>query len=50
MKTIIGLLVVVWLIIGVAAAAQLGYFGDDGPGCCQTVGATKLRVLPGRLT
>ena len=26
---IVGILVVLWLLIGVAAAAQRGYFGDD---------------------
>ena len=26
---LLGLIVVIWLIIGVIAAAQRGYFGDD---------------------
>ena len=29
MKLIIGVVIVVWLVIGAAAAGQRGYFGDD---------------------
>lgn len=49
MKTIIGLLVVVWLVIGVAAAAQRGYFGDDRDVSCKTFSDTSLTVLAGPL-
>jgi hypothetical protein len=46
---LIGLLVVVWLIIGVVAAAQRGYFGDDRDVNCKTTSDTVLTVLAGPL-
>ena len=49
MKGLIGLLVVVWLVIGVAAAFQRGYFGDDRDVNCKTSGDTVLTVLAGPL-
>ena len=46
---IVGILVVVWLLIGVAAAAQRGYFGDDREVSCKTFGDTALTILAGPL-
>ena len=49
MKTIIGLVVVIWLLIGVAAAWQRGYFGDDRDVTCKTTGDTALTIVAGPL-
>ena len=49
MKTIIGLVVVIWLLIGVAAAWQRGYFGDDRDVSCKSTGDTALTILAGPL-
>ena len=49
MKLIIGLLVVVWLVFGAAAAAQRGYFGDDRAVNCKTGADTALTILAGPL-
>lgn len=49
MKSIIGLVVVVWLVIGVAAAFQRGYFGDDREVSCKSAGDTALTILAGPL-
>ena len=49
MKGIIGILVVVWLVIGAVAAAQRGYFGDDRDVNCKTFGDTALTIVAGPL-
>ncbi|MCW2853625.1 MAG: hypothetical protein JWM84_3289 [Nocardioides sp.] len=49
MKGLIGILVVVWLVIGVAAAFQRGYFGDDREVNCKTFGDTALTIVAGPL-
>jgi hypothetical protein len=49
MKGLVGALVVVWLAIGVIAAAQRGYFSDDRDVSCKTVGDTVLTVIAGPL-
>jgi hypothetical protein len=49
MKGLIGLLVIAWLVIGVIAAAQRGYFGDDRDVSCKTVGDTVLTIVAGPL-
>ena len=49
MKLIIGVLVVVWLVIGAAAAGQRGYFGSDREVNCKTGGDTALTILAGPL-
>ena len=49
MKTLITLALVVWLVIGAAAAAQRGYFGDDRKVSCKTFGDTALTVVAGPL-
>ena len=42
---LLGLVVVIWLVIGVVAAAQRGYFGDDREVSCKTTSDTVLTVL-----
>jgi hypothetical protein len=49
MKSIIGIIVVVWLVIGVLAAWQRGYFGDDREVSCKSAGDTALTILAGPL-
>lgn len=49
MRTIIGVVVVAWLVIGALAAAQRGYFGDDRDVTCKTFGDTALTVVAGPL-
>jgi hypothetical protein len=46
---LVGLVVVVWLLIGVLAAAQRGYFGDDRDVNCKTSSDTVLTVIAGPL-
>lgn len=46
---LLGLIVVVWLLIGVIAAAQRGYFGDDRDVNCKTTSDTVLTVIAGPL-
>ncbi len=49
MRLVIGLIVIVWLVIGVLAAFQRGYFGDDRDVTCKTTGDTALTILAGPL-
>ncbi|WP_395659496.1 hypothetical protein [Nocardioides sp.] len=49
MKSIIGIVIVVWLLIGVAAAWQRGYFGDDREVSCKSTGDTVLTIVAGPL-
>jgi hypothetical protein len=49
MKGLIGIVVVVWLLIGVLAAYQRGYFGNDQDVSCKTAGDTTLTVIAGPL-
>lgn len=42
-------IVLVWLLFGVLAAYQRGYFGDDRAVNCRTFGDTSLTVLAGPL-
>ena len=49
MKTLIGLVVLVWLAIGVLAAFQRGYFGDDRDVNCKSTGDTALTIVAGPL-
>ena len=44
-----GVLVVVWLVIGLLAAIQRGYFGDGREVNCKTTGDTVLTVVAGPL-
>ena len=43
------IIVVVWLVIGLLAAVQRGYFGDDRKVSCKTAGDTVLTVVAGPL-
>jgi hypothetical protein len=49
MRGLIGLLVIAWLIVGVIAAAQRGYFGDDRDVSCKKASDTVLTVIAGPL-
>jgi hypothetical protein len=49
MKTVLGVIVVVWLVIGVFAAVQRGYFSDDRDVRCKTAGDTALTIVAGPL-
>ena len=49
MKAVIGVVVVVWLLIGVLAAAQRGYFGDDRDVSCKKSSDTALTIVAGPL-
>ena len=49
MGRLIGLLVVIWLVIGAFAAFQRGYFGDDRDVSCKTASDTVLTVVAGPL-
>ena len=49
MRLVIGLIVIVWLVIGVLAAFQRGYFGNDRDVTCKTTGDTALTILAGPL-
>lgn len=42
-------LLVVWLLIGVLAAFQRGYFGDDRDVSCKEVSDTALTIVAGPL-
>ena len=49
MRLIIGIVVVTWLVIGTAAAAQRGYFGQDRPVNCNLGATAGLTVVSGPL-
>jgi hypothetical protein len=49
MRSLIGIILVVWLVIGALAAYQRGYFGDDREVNCKTTGDTALTVVAGPL-
>jgi hypothetical protein len=49
MSRLIGLLVVIWLVIGAVAAFQRGYFGDDRDVSCKSFGDTALTIVAGPL-
>ncbi|WP_408897465.1 hypothetical protein ACJ5H2_21445 [Nocardioides sp. R1-1] len=44
-----GVIVVIWLVIGVVAAVQRGYFSDDREVNCKTFGDTALTIVAGPL-
>ena len=46
---ILGVIVVIWLVIGAFAAFQRGYFGDDKDVNCKKVGDTVLTIVAGPL-
>lgn len=49
MRGVIGLIVVVWLLIGVFAAFQRGYFGGKDDVTCRKTSDTALTVVAGPL-
>ncbi len=49
MSRLIGIIVVVWLVIGVLAAFQRGYFSDHRDVSCKKVSDTALTVVAGPL-
>ncbi len=49
MRNLIGIIVVAWLLIGVFAAFQRGYFGNDRAVNCKTTSDTVLTVVAGPL-
>ncbi|MCW2822381.1 MAG: hypothetical protein JWR64_2176 [Marmoricola sp.] len=49
MRSLIGTILVVWLLIGVLAAYQRGYFGQSAKVSCKTTGDTVLTVVAGPL-
>lgn len=48
-KGLVAAILVVWLVIGAAAAAQRGYFGSDREVSCKSTGDTVLTVVAGPL-
>jgi hypothetical protein len=49
MRTIIGVVIVIWLVIGAIAAAQRGYFGNDNDVSCKSTSDTVLTIVAGPL-
>ncbi len=49
MRTLLGLAVIIWLGVGLAAAAQRGYFGNDIEVDCKSLGDTVLTIVAGPL-
>jgi hypothetical protein len=49
MRTLIAAVVVIWLLVGVLAAAQRGYFGDDRDVNCKSASDTALTIVAGPL-
>jgi len=49
MRSLIGLIVIVWLIIGAIAAGQRHYFSSDSKPTCATTGTTLVTIVAGPL-
>jgi hypothetical protein len=49
MRNLIGIIVIVWLVIGVFAAWQRGYLSNDRDVSCKTFGDTAVTVIAGPL-
>ena len=49
MGKIIGIVVVIWLLIGVLAAWQRGYFGNNQDVSCKSGSDTALTIVAGPL-
>jgi hypothetical protein len=49
MKTFAMILVVIWFVLGAAAANDRGYFQSDYPRDCSHVGTASLTVVAGPL-
>ncbi|HEX4688341.1 MAG TPA: hypothetical protein VH228_16295 [Nocardioides sp.] len=49
MRNLIGIVVIVWLVIGVLAAFQRGYITDKKDVNCRTFGDTVVTIVAGPL-
>ena len=49
MGRLLGVIVVVWLVIGALAALQRGYFGDNDDVSCKEFADTSLTIVAGPL-
>jgi hypothetical protein len=49
MRNLIGIVIIVWLVIGVIAAFQRGYLNDKKDVSCHTFGDTALTIIAGPL-
>ena len=49
MRSLIGLVVLAWLVVGVVAAGQRGYFGDEQDVSCKELSDTALTIVAGPL-
>jgi hypothetical protein len=46
---LLGVIIVIWLVIGLVAAFQRGYFGDHKDVSCKKVSDTVLTIVAGPL-
>jgi hypothetical protein len=49
MRNLIGIILIVWLVIGVFAAWQRGYLSNDRDVSCKTFGDTAVTIIAGPL-
>jgi hypothetical protein len=49
MRNLIGIVVIVWLVIGVLAAFQRGYLTDKNDVSCRSFGDTAVTIIAGPL-
>jgi hypothetical protein len=49
MRNLIGIVIVVWLLIGVLAAFQRGYLTDKKDVSCRSFGDTAVTIIAGPL-
>ena len=49
MRNLIGIVVIVWLVIGVFAALQRGYLSNKQDVSCKSFGDTALTIVAGPL-
>ena len=49
MGKIIGIVFVIWLVIGAIAAGQRGYYSGDGDASCADVGTILVTIVAGPL-
>jgi hypothetical protein len=49
MRNLIGIVIIVWLVIGVLAAFQRGYLTNDKDVSCKSFGDTALTIVAGPL-
>ncbi len=47
--SILGAIVVIWLIIGAIAGAQRGYYSDEGDASCAKAGTILVTIAAGPL-